>query len=88
VRPLEGEAYSAFGVAQEDGGIHLVQVPPGSRAARAGLKTNDVIQKINGRPVRNLDELRAAPEATAGQPIRIDYVREQQTARLEIAGER
>ncbi len=88
VAPLEGEAYSAFGVGREDGGIHLVRVPPGSRAARAGLRTNDVVQKINGQPVQTLDQLMAAPQPAAGRPLRIDYVREQRAARLEMAGDR
>ncbi|HQX85968.1 MAG TPA: hypothetical protein PKV23_10800, partial [Aestuariivirga sp.] len=32
---LEGEEFSAFGTAKEDGGVHLVEVPAGS-AALAG----------------------------------------------------
>ena len=31
VRDLDGEEYSAFGVSKESGGVHLVDVPAGSR---------------------------------------------------------
>ncbi|MDZ7618771.1 MAG: site-2 protease family protein, partial [Patescibacteria group bacterium] len=84
IRPLEGEAYSAFGVGRADGGIHLVLVPSGSRAARAGLRTNDVVQQIDGQPVRNMEQLKASPQPAAGAPIRIDYVREQKAAHLKM----
>ncbi len=37
-----------FGVAWEEGGIRVVQVPPGSSAGRAGLRPGDVIAAVDG----------------------------------------
>lgn len=35
-------------------------IEPQSAAARAGLSRGDIIQRVNGQPVRNIDELRRA----------------------------
>jgi hypothetical protein len=50
VRELEGEEFSAFGVSKDAGGVHLAEVPDGSEAAAGGLKTNDVVQSVDGQP--------------------------------------
>lgn len=49
LRPLVGDEYSAYGVAKEAGGLALILVPPGSAAARDGLRVGDVLLKINGQ---------------------------------------
>ncbi len=43
-------------------GIKVMMVLPGSAAEQAGLKQGDIIQKVNGFPVRNLTELLARIE--------------------------
>ena len=75
VKELEGEEYSAFGTVKEDGGIHLVEVPSGSSPAKAGLRVGDLIQGVNGKPVRTCRDLVAAMKGTGGKPVTINYVR-------------
>jgi hypothetical protein len=82
--PLKGEEFSAFGVSQEIGGIHLLSVPHDSLAATYGLKAGDVVQAINEKPTPTLRELRQVTRNTSGQSFSIAYVREQQTRTLDI----
>ena len=78
VAALKGEEYSAFGVGKEDGGIHLIEVPPGTLAAKAGLKSGDIVQRIGGKPTRTIDELLTATKHSHGEAILIDLVRDSQ----------
>ena len=84
VKDLQGEEYSAFGVSREAGGVHLSDVPPGSAAARDGFKTDDLIQSINGRPVKRVTDLLSLRDAAAGQPLSVGIVRGQQTQTLRV----
>jgi serine protease Do/serine protease DegQ len=47
-------------LADEIQGIEVLRVEPGSLAARNGLQRGDVITEVNRRPVRDLEEMRAA----------------------------
>ena len=54
------------------GGLLVGQVHPGSVAARTGLRSGDVILDVNGRPVRDADQLKALLEVvTAGTGDRL-----------------
>jgi len=79
MQDLQGEEYSRFGVSKASGGIHLTKVPDGSLAAKAGLRENDLIQGINGTPVRNIRELSAA-----GKPQSVSFVRDQKKDTLNV----
>lgn len=57
LKDLTGEEFSAFGVSKEAGGVALADVPQASAAARAGLKSGDLIQAINGESVANVERL-------------------------------
>jgi hypothetical protein len=84
---LEGEEFSAFGVSKEDGGVQLVDVPPGSAAAAAGLQKNDLVQAVNDRKVTGTADLFAALAAVGDAPVRAKVVRNQaaQTIALDAA---
>ncbi len=38
-------------------GVRIVQVIPGSPAEQAGLKTDDLVTSVAGKPVRSMDDL-------------------------------
>jgi membrane-associated protease RseP (regulator of RpoE activity) len=85
VQTLRGEEFSAFGVAKDDGGIHLVAVPAKSQAGRAGLQKGDVIQAVNGKPVKQTAEfLKTVGDIPAGHNIQLTIVRAQQLQTLDI----
>jgi membrane-associated protease RseP (regulator of RpoE activity) len=81
---LAGEEFSAFGVGKDDGGVQLVKVPAGSAAAAAGLRDNDLVQRVNGRKVSNIDELFAALNAAASTPLELRVVRHQKPVELKL----
>jgi membrane-associated protease RseP (regulator of RpoE activity) len=47
-------------------GVKITYVEPNSPAQRGGLKVGDVIQLINRRPIRSLEELRQAIAYSGG----------------------
>ena len=46
--------------AQPAGGFRLVQVRPGSFFERIGLRSNDVVMRVEGRPINGVDDASAA----------------------------
>src|SRR5208283_1318487 len=89
VRAIAGMEFSAYGVAQADGGVVLLDVPADSAAARAGLKKDDLIQGINASKVSNVKELTTAYLSAAGNgPIyEVRLVRGQKLQSLKLPAE-
>jgi serine/threonine-protein kinase len=61
-------------------GMLVMGVTAGSLAARAGIRANDVILKVNGSEMQNLSGLRA----TAGQSIPIEVFRNRKVIQLVL----
>jgi len=74
---VEGDALSAFGVSLNETGFQLLDVPAGSPLANAGMKTNDLILRINGQALKALADLERLPKATAAKPLDIEFIRSQ-----------
>lgn len=67
VKSLSGrEEASAVGVSEEIGGVLVVEVKPGSRAARLGFQPMDLIQTFQWKPVRVLADLQALMKDHSG----------------------
>ena len=81
---LTGEEFSAFGVSRKDGGVQLLEVPEDSAAAQAGLRTNDLLQSVNGRPVSGTAQLFAALNAAGAAPLVVRVIRNQQPSELSL----
>ncbi len=81
---LTGEEFSAFGVSKTDGGVQLVEVPTGSAAALAGLKSNDLIQGVNGSQVSGTAQLFAALNKAGVAPLKVRVIRNQQPSELNL----
>ncbi len=57
-------------------GIIIERVNPGGPAAKAGIRAGDVIVSVNGKPVRNTDDLVNPIIGTAiGQSVMIGFIR-------------
>ena len=78
LRALQGEEFSAFGTRKEDGGLQVLELTAGSVAAKAGLQANDLIQRINDRPTRDLTDLFPAWSAAGTAPLELRVIRHQQ----------
>jgi len=55
VQNLTPEIAKELGV-KKDVGVVVARVEPGSPAADAGIQTGDVIQEVNRKPVKNVDD--------------------------------
>jgi hypothetical protein len=78
---------SAYGLPGEVG-VLLVQVLPGSTAARAGLKKGDVILRCRDREVGGMDDLfEALGSAARGTKAPLDVWRLQQHCSVEVSVE-
>ena len=66
-------------------GLEVVEVQPGSPAARAGVSTGDIIVALGRRQLRDLDDLSTALGEVAGQArVLLVVVRERQPRRLQL----
>ncbi len=79
VKELTGEEYSAFGVAKDSGGVQVI------KGANSGIETGDLIQAINGRPVKTFVELMLRQNEAAGKPLEVGIVRKQQPKKERVA---
>jgi arylformamidase len=89
LQDLEGEAFSAYGIAKDEGGVAVIEVPEGSAAARAGLKTDDLLLQINGHRVSRVGHVRRFAAQSGAGPLTLKIVRDQtpMTLTLVVAGE-
>lgn len=66
-------------------GVEIASVVAGSPAARAGLTAGDVITKLAGKPVRDLDELRKVlDEQRVGQTVPVEFTRNGRTQTAQV----
>ena len=84
LQTLSGEEFSAYGVAKEDGGVVLTEVPEGAEAARRGLMEGDVVQQVNGKAVRTSADLVRTCRRERDKPLKLKLVRQQQAMDLVI----
>ncbi len=60
-----------------NGGVIVSTVTPNGPAAKAGLKSQDIIESVDGQPVKDGDELVAIiSEKAPGSTVRLGYVRD------------
>jgi putative serine protease PepD len=80
-------AFLGVRVSDGDGGARLEQITDGSPAAKAGLKTGDLVTSANGDPVRSAAELSGAVAShQPGDELRLEVTRggKQQTVTVEL----
>jgi serine protease Do len=66
-------------------GILISEVTEGSPAARAGLKTGDVVSKLGGQPVDSTGEFRnAIAGAGAGATVKLDLLRDGKPLNVDV----
>lgn len=86
IRNLIGMEFSAFGVAADQGGVFVVEVPAGSEADKAGLKPGDLVTGMGSGAVHNVEGLtRKLNSAAAGSPLRLDLRRNQAADQIELS---
>lgn len=78
VKELEGEEFSAFGVSKESGGVQVLKGTVGS------IRAGDLIQNVNGDPVKSFADLVRTQNSAAGKPLTVGIVRGQQPQTVRI----
>lgn len=69
-------------------GVTISEVTPGSPADQAGLQTGDTITSVNGKPIKNGDDLIGSISATKpGSKIDLNFIRngQQKDAKVTVA---
>jgi len=66
-------------------GIIIVDVIPESPAAKAGLKTNDVLLKVDGKSLESVNDLIEAVPQAKGKALKLEVQREGKTKTIEVA---
>jgi Do/DeqQ family serine protease len=69
VAPVTAELAERAGISKDVTGLLVQDVDPEGRAAAAGIQPNDVIQEVNRKAVRNVDDLRAAVKSANDRPV-------------------
>jgi C-terminal processing protease CtpA/Prc len=70
-------------IRNDDGGVRVHAVIPGSPAEKAGLEADDLIMSIDGEPVNNVpDVLSAVAESAKGKTITVTVDRDGETQEL------
>lgn len=76
---------SAVGVGVDVGGVLVMEVRPGSRAAAAGLQPMDLIQTVEWKPVRTISDLEERLKGLSGA-AELGLRRQQQGVSLRVEG--
>ena len=80
VEPITPDIARQLELDRDTRGVVISEVDPSGAAASAGLREGDVIQQINGRPVRTPDEVRSALGAATDRPAVLLIARGNQTS--------
>src|SRR3954451_21297750 len=84
VLPIPREAFEDFGLKERKGAL-VAQVASGGAAAKAGVEPGDVIVQLNGRPIKNSDELVKMVVATKpGTSVPIKVLRNKQEKTINV----
>ncbi|MCO8120830.1 Do family serine endopeptidase [Stieleria sp. TO1_6] len=87
IQPVNYELSRQLGIAPKSG-VAINEVFPDTPAAKAGLKTGDVIVKFGGIAVTTPQQLQLAVERSpAGESLPVDVVRDGKTMQLTYTGE-
>ena len=69
----------------ETKGVVVVEVIPGSPAAKGGIRSCDLIEEVGGKPVKNPSEVQVAvDQGRVGQNLAIVIQRKERTLTLQI----
>lgn len=71
VQTLTPDVARELGLPENERGVVVTDVAPGSLAAMAGIRPGDVIQAVGNKPVTNVSEFRAALSEAGQQGVRL-----------------
>ncbi|MGD9888707.1 MAG: DegQ family serine endoprotease [Halothiobacillaceae bacterium] len=88
IQPIDADLAKSFGLDRPHGAL-VAQVQPDSPAAKAGVKSGDVILKFNGQPIDSTAQLPAKVAATAiGSKVELNILRDGKEKTLDVTIEK
>ena len=88
IQPIDGDLAKSFGLDRPRGAL-VAQVQADSPAAKAGIKSGDVILKFNGQPIDSTAQLPAKVAATAvGSKVEVLILRDGKEKSIDVTIER
>jgi serine protease Do len=86
VEPITPDIARQLDLDRDTRGVVITGVDPAGAAASAGLREGDVIQQVNGKPVRSAEEVRSALNATGDKPSVLLVARGNNTVFVPLRG--
>ena len=86
IEPLTPEIARQLDLDRDARGVVISDVDPSGAAASAGLREGDVIQQVNGKPVRTTDDVRSALNASTDKPAVLLVARGDATIFVPLRG--
>ncbi len=84
VQTITSTLASALGL-KRDSGVLISDITPDSPAEKEGVKLNDIVAAIDGRPIENVPMFTTAMLShPAGQKVKLDLMRGQETLSIEV----
>ena len=84
VRSMTPELAAALSLKRESG-VLIQDVLPESGAAEAGLQTDDIVTRVQGRGVRNVRQFASSLfRSDIGEPVALDVVRGDSTITVKV----
>jgi serine protease Do len=81
---IDSEIAEHLGLDSSDG-VLIVEVLDGSPAKGAGLLDNDVVRKMDNRPIHDLDELRdVMRKSRPGQVMKFSVIRAEKPVEIDV----
>jgi hypothetical protein len=84
IHSIVGEEFSAYGTRKADGGVALTQVPNSSSAAKTGFAQNDLIQAVNGKAVKDIEQFFKALSENRKTKVILKVIRNQAPTEITI----
>jgi len=82
---LNPDTAEQLGLPRDSKGVAVTRTDPGSPADKSGIRNNDVILAVNGKPVENRDELRLTiAQMPPGSKISLQIMREGKPVKLAV----
>ena len=74
----------SFSVQPGESGVEVTRVDPSGPAADAGIRAGDVLEEINGTPVKSSSDVRSAVAKSQGKPALVLVRRGEQAIYVAI----
>ena len=71
VTELSPESARRYGHAEDEKGVLVVDVQPGSKADQAGIQRGDLVKEVNRKPVDSVGKLKSELKNKAGDSVRL-----------------